>query len=55
LLALGRRRTSGCTSPPREIEKLMLADPGFRNEEGRFDKRAFDKYTATSTAARRRS
>jgi peptidyl-prolyl cis-trans isomerase D len=29
-----------------EIEKLILADPGFRNAEGRFDKDQFDKYTA---------
>ena len=29
-----------------EIEKLVLSDPGFRNEEGRFDKAQFDKYTS---------
>ena len=29
----------------REIERLVLADPGFRNEEGKFDREQFEKYT----------
>lgn len=29
----------------REIERLVLADPGFRNEEGKFDRENFEKFT----------
>ena len=29
----------------REIERLVLADPGFRNEQGKFDRERFEKYT----------
>jgi peptidyl-prolyl cis-trans isomerase D len=30
----------------REIERLVLADPGFRDEQGRFDRERFAKYTS---------
>ncbi len=29
----------------REIEGLVLADPGFRDEQGRFDRKRFEEYT----------
>jgi peptidyl-prolyl cis-trans isomerase D len=29
----------------REIERLVLSDPGFRDEQGKFDREQFDQYT----------
>lgn len=52
----------GLTVSTREIEQFILADPSFRNESGRFDKEAFERYASYEygsqhafLAARRRS
>lgn len=36
----------GLAVSTREIERQVLADPGFRDEAGKFDKEAFERFTA---------
>ena len=44
LLALAGEEL-GLTVSKREVERFVLSDPGFRGEDGRFDREAFERYT----------
>jgi peptidyl-prolyl cis-trans isomerase D len=37
----------------REIERLVLSDPGFRNDEGRFDRKRFEDFTEYAYGSQR--